>query len=58
MFDKKSLKIPKGNSDSINHIRTDNTTAKRKLTQHSLENYCKMQPSYDSDNVLVLIALH
>ena len=33
MFDKKSLKIPKGNSDSINHIRTDNATAKRKLTE-------------------------
>ena len=32
-FGKKSLKIPKGQSESVNRRRTDNTMAKRKSTK-------------------------
>ena len=39
---KKSLKIPKGNSKSVNRRRTDNTMAKRKIknirTNNDLQN--------------------
>jgi len=35
---KKSLKIPKGQSESVNRRRTDNTMAKRKKTSNDLQN--------------------
>jgi len=34
----KSLKIPKGQSESVNRRRTDNTMAKRKRTNNDLQN--------------------
>ena len=38
-IDKKSLKIPKGYSESVNRRRTDNTMAKRKRTKGQTTNY-------------------
>jgi hypothetical protein len=35
---KKSLKIPKGKSESVNRRITDNTMAKRKRTKNDLQN--------------------
>ena len=35
---KKSLKIPKGYSESVNRRRTDNAMAKRKRTNNDLQN--------------------
>ena len=35
---KKSLKIPKRSSESVNRRRTDNTMAKRKRTNNDLQN--------------------
>jgi len=36
---KKSLKIPKGQSESVNRRRTDNTMAKRKSTERQTTIY-------------------
>jgi hypothetical protein len=36
--DNKSLKIPKGKSESMNRRRTDNTMDKRKRTYNDLQN--------------------
>ena len=33
LYNKKSLKIPKGQSEAVNRRRTDNTMAKRKSTK-------------------------
>ena len=39
LFDlEKSLKIPKGLSESVNQRRTDNTMAKKKDTNNDLQN--------------------
>jgi hypothetical protein len=38
IFLKKSLKIPKGQSEAVNRRRTDNTMAKRKRTNYDLQN--------------------
>jgi len=35
---KKSLKIPKGQSESVNRKMTDNTMTKRKTTNNDLQN--------------------
>ena len=39
LCDKKSLKIPKGSSESVNRRRTDNTMAKRKSTKGQTTKY-------------------